>query len=156
MTRVVALVVVTIISIACRSATAFTVGTASALKVEGPFSARLDVPSEVGGGQAVSLRFVLTNITKDTVTLRLYGMEQQRANFLVSRGSREIWEKLRGATMLESATEERIAPSDSVVFLDIWRRTTNHRRPASPGKYTVKARIPGTDIVSSPVEFRLR
>lgn len=102
------------------------------------------------------LRLVLTNVTKDTVELSTYGMREQRVDFVVMHGRREVWEKLRGSTMLDIALSARIASGDSLVFQDRWNGRTNHRHLVSPGIYTVRASLPGSEIRSGSVAFRIR
>ena len=138
-------------------------GTVSSLTVTGPWSLRLDAPAVVGGGQAVPLRLVLTNTGEKTLRIELPGDQRHRADFVVMRGSTEVWEKLRGAMSLDFLWVMHIAPNDSVVFQDLWPQRTNRRRLVSPGKYTVKGIVfertltksPG-GMVSAPVEVIIR
>lgn len=140
----------------CASTTRYTEGTATSLAVVDSLSLRLEVPAVVAGGQPVRMRLVVTNVSTRTLTIGLPGDPKQRADFVVMLGKKEFWEKLRGATILESLMEARIAPNDSLVFVDFWQQRTNHRRPVAKGRYRVKGILVETGIASEPVEFRIR
>jgi intracellular proteinase inhibitor BsuPI len=161
--RILPPIVAILASQACASATAFSTGTASSLTVSGPFSLRLEVPPEVAGGQPVPLRLVLTNVGKDTLRIILPGQTHRRADFVVMRRSKKVWQKLRRGAWEDIAMEGRLAPNDSLVFQDLWPQQTNHGGPVGPGKYTVKGIIDESGvtkalggIVSAPVAFRIR
>jgi hypothetical protein len=148
---------------ACASTTAFTAGTVSSLTATGPFSLRLEVPAVVAGGQPVPLRLVLTNVGKDTLRIRLPGQPHRQADFVVTRWSKEVWQKLRRGGWLDVAMEGLFAPGDSLVFHDLWPQRTNHGWSVGPGNYTVRGIVHERavtnglgGIVSAPVEFRIR
>src|SRR5882672_3090685 len=124
--------------VACASTTAFTTGTTKSVTVMGPLSLRLEVPAVVAGGQPVPLRLVLTNVGEDTLWIRLPGQPHRQADFVVTRWSKEVWQKLRRGGWLDVAMEGQFAPNDSLVFHDLWPQRTNHGWPVGPGKYTVR------------------
>ena len=148
---------------ACASTTAYTAGTASSLNLRGPFRLRLEVPAVVAGGQPVTLRFVLTNVSRESVLVTMPCYPQQHVDFVVMHGSRKVWDKMRGSTILECALEAHLAPNDSMVFRGLWAQRDNHRHRVSPGRYSVTASVVESEsrelpegITSAPVEFRIR
>lgn len=148
---------------ACASTMAYSAGNASSVNVRGPYRLRLEVPAVVAGGQPVPLRFVLTNVAKESVLVTMPCYPHQHVNFVVMHGSRQVWDKLRGSTILECALEARLAPNDSMVFRGLWGQRDNHRHRVSPGRYSVTASVVEGEskefpegITSAPVEFRIR
>ena len=147
----------------CASTMAYTVGSATSTTVRGPYRLRLDAPAVVAGGQPVSLRFVLTNVAQHSVLISMPCYPHQHVDFVVTRGSRQVWDKLRGSTIMECALMAGLAPNDSMVFREVWGQRDNHRRRVSPGRYSVQATVVESTsaefpegITSAPVAFRIR
>ena len=147
----------------CASTVAYTSGTANSLTTSGPFSLRLEVPAVVAGGQPVSLRLVLKNITKDTLMVAMPDVVMLRTDYKVYRWSHRVWHKLWHRSGASAELQGPLAPNDSLMFTDFWPQRTDHRVPVGPGKYTIIGTVhengvtQATEgIVSAPVQVRVR
>jgi hypothetical protein len=135
----------------------------SAVRAPGPLSLTLEVPVVATIGQPVPLRLTLTNTGSDTVMIGLPGVESQRADFVVSKGGKEVWSKLRGSTMLDVLLTGPLVPGEATTFNAIWTQRDNHGNRVAAGAYTVQgflneslASHSAGGIVSAPVEIRIR
>jgi len=119
----------------------------------------LDVPHEVGEGEAVPMKLRVTNTADRPLTLRLRG-RPIAFDLVVRRDDGTIvWRKLEGAMIAMVLQLRTLASGEALELEDVWRQQAADGTRVGPGDYTVTGALltdSHTPLESAPAPLHIR
>lgn len=150
-----AILVFTILSIACRSGNHREGAAPVAAKIAGPLRVTLTL-DRAAYPRDIPVTFTMTVVNTGSEPERITFSTGQSYDIIVRRGEDVFWRWSTDRFFTQAIREVTLAAGDSLTFSETWDRTSSDGGSAPPGMYAAMGVLTTTEPVTTPpVAFRI-